>query len=224
MNNIPYGLVYDLLFLAVLVWAAVQGHRRGFVAGVFGLAGTAVGIVGAVYATREWASRLYAEYVGSAVADTVAKALAEAGGDLNAALQTLDFLPESVRETVSGLLYTSTDAVPAQVVNALEPLMMPLIQVLVFMVVCALIRLVFRLLTGLLKGVNHIPLLGGMNQILGVAFGFVTGVLNCWLLSLGLWMAAMLTQGKLEFLTLGLLRQSNVYDFFQTFNPFLTYY
>ena len=90
MNNIPFGLVYDLIFLAVLVWAAVQGHRRGFVAGVFGLAGTAVGIVGAVYATREWAGRLYAEYVGSAVANTVAKALAEAGGDLNAALQKLE--------------------------------------------------------------------------------------------------------------------------------------
>lgn len=222
--QVSYALIYDILFLALLVWCAVQGWRRGFMAGLFGLAGTAVGIVGAVYATREWSFWLYSEYVGSALAERVSDALAEAGGDLNAALQQLDFLPQSLRETLNSILSTSAGAVPAQIANALEPLVMPLIQVIVFMVVCGVIRLVFHAVLGLLKGVNHIPLLGGMNQILGFAFGTVTGLLNCWLLSLGLWMAAMLTQGKLEFLSLALLRRSQVYQLLETLNPFLTYY
>ena len=75
-----------------------------------------------------------------------------------------------------------------------------------------------------LRGINAIPLIGGLNRILGFAFGFVSGLLNCWIWSILLWVAANLTGGKLEFLTTATLNRSVIYGLLANLNPFLTRY
>ena len=77
---------------------------------------------------------------------------------------------------------------------------------------------------GVLRGINAIPLIGGLNRILGFAFGFVSGLLNCWIWSILLWVAANLTGGKLEFLTTATLNRSVIYGLLANLNPFLTRY
>ncbi len=39
------GLVYDLIFLALLIGGAILGKRRGFVSGLVGLLGSVAGII-----------------------------------------------------------------------------------------------------------------------------------------------------------------------------------
>ena len=70
-----------------------------------------------------------------------------------------------------------------QVVNALEPLFLPVIQAVVFLSVWIVVRVLCRMLGRVLRGINAIPLIGGLNRILGFAFGFVSGLLNCWIWS-----------------------------------------
>ena len=84
--------------------------------------------------------------------------------------------------------------------------------------------LVSRMLGRVLRGINAIPLIGGLNRILGFAFGFVSGLLNCWIWSILLWVAANLTGGKLEFLTTATLNRSVIYGLLANLNPFLTRY
>ena len=81
-----------------------------------------------------------------------------------------------------------------------------------------------RMLGRVLRGINAIPLIGGLNRILGFAFGFVSGLLNCWIWSILLWVAANLTGGKLEFLTTATLNRSVIYGLLANLNPFLTRY
>lgn len=59
-----------------------------------------------------------------------------------------------------------------QVVNALEPLFLPVIQAVVFLSVWIVVRVLCRMLGRVLRGINAIPLIGGLNRILGFAFGF----------------------------------------------------
>ena len=42
------GLVYDLIFLALLIGGAILGKRRGFVSGLVGLLGSVAGIIAGV--------------------------------------------------------------------------------------------------------------------------------------------------------------------------------
>lgn len=216
--------IYDLIFLAVFAFAAVASWQKGFLASLTELIGAVLGVGIAVWASRTLAPPIYDQFVSGSVSEKVETALAQSGGDLVAAVQGMDFLPETVRETLAQLVQDAGNTLPDQITTALEPVVLPFVQVLLFVVLCMVVRWVFRLLVGLLRHVNGIPLLGGVNRLFGLAMGLVTGALDCWLLALLLWFIASVTAGSLEFLTLNVLDQSVGYGIFGAFNPFLTHY
>lgn len=216
--------IYDLIFLAVFAFAAVASWQKGFLASLTELIGAVLGVGIAVWASRTLAPPIYDQFVSGSVSEKVETALAQSGGDLAAAVQGMDFLPETVRETLAQLVQGAGNTLPDQITTALEPVVLPFVQVLLFVVLCMVVRWVFRLLVGLLRHVNGIPLLGGVNRLFGLAMGLVTGALDCWLLALLLWFVASVTAGSLEFLTLNVLDQSVGYGIFGAFNPFLTHY
>ena len=216
--------IYDLIFLAVFAFAAVASWQKGFLASLTELIGAVLGVGIAVWASRTLAPPIYDQFVSGSVLEKVETALAQSGGDLAAAVQGMDFLPETVRETLAQLVQGAGNTLPDQITTALEPVVLPFVQVLLFVVLCMVVRWVFRLLVGLLRHVNGIPLLGGVNRLFGLAMGLVTGALDCWLLALLLWFIACVTAGSLEFLTLNVLDQSVGYGIFGAFNPFLTHY
>lgn len=216
--------IYDLLFLAVFAFAAVASWRKGFLAGLTELIGAVLGVGIAVWASRTLAPPIYDQFVSGSVSEKVEAAVSQSGGDLAAAVQTLDFLPHTVRETLAQLVQSTGNTLPDQISTALEPVLLPFVQVLLFVVLCMVVRWVFRLLVGLMRQVNGIPLLGGVNRLFGLVLGLATGALDCWLLALLLWFIASVTAGSLEFLTLHILDQSVGYSFFGSFNPFLTHY
>ena len=216
--------IYDLIFLAVFAFAAVASWQKGFLASLTELIGAVLGVGIAVWASRTLAPPIYDQFVSGSVSEKVETALAQSGGDLAAAVQGMDFLPETVRETLAQLVQDAGNTLPDQITTALEPVVLPFVQVLLFVVLCMVVRWVFRLLVGLLRHVNGIPLLGGVNRLFGLAMGLVTGALDCWLLALLLWFIASVPAGSLEFLTLNVLDQSVGYGIFGAFNPFLTHY
>lgn len=216
--------IYDLVFLIVFAFAAVASWRKGFLASLTELIGAVVGVGVAVWASRSLSVPIYEQFVSGSVSEKVESAVAQSGGDLAAAVQAMDFLPDTVRDALAQLVQGAGNALPEQITTALEPILLPFVQVLLFVVLCMVVRWVFRLLVGLLRHVNGVPLLGGVNRLLGLVLGLMTGALDCWLLALLLWFAASVTAGSLEFLTLSVLNQSVGYSFFGAFNPFLVHY
>ena len=216
--------IYDLLFLILFAYAAAASWRKGFLAGLTELIGAVLGVGVAVWASRTLAPPIYEQFVSGSVSEKVEAAVAQSGGDLAAAVQGMDFLPAAVRDTLAQLVQGAGDTLPEQITTALQPILLPFVQVLLFVVLCMVVRWVFRLLVGLLRHVNGVPLLGGVNRLFGLALGLVTGALDCWLLALLLWFLASVTAGSLKFLTFAILDKSVGYTFFSAFNPFLTYY
>lgn len=218
------GLLYDLLFVVVLFLAASSGWRRGFVSSLTLLIGSVAGIFGAVFVARSAGPVIYNEYVGASIAEKVSAALAESGGDAAAAVQGLTFLPQSIRDTLVNTMTEITGEATPHVIEVLEPIILPLIQVILFLVVCIVVRWLFRALAWALRGCNAIPLVGSLNRVLGLALGLVSGALNCWLLSLGLWLAGTLANGQVEILRSSVLGQSFIYSLLSGLNPFTLYY
>lgn len=218
------GFLYDLLFVVVLILTASSGWRRGFLSSLMLLIGGVAGIFGAVLVARTAGPVIYNDYVGASIAEKVSAALAESGGDAAAAVQSLTFLPESIRQTLVDTMTEITGEATPHVIEVLEPIVLPLIQVILFLVVCVAVRWLFRALAWALRGCNSIPLVGSLNRLLGLVLGALTGVLNCWLLSLGLWLAGMLANGQVEFLRSSVMEQSFIYSLLSGLNPFTVYY
>lgn len=218
------ALIYDFLFLAIFSFAAVKSWQKGFLAGLTELVGAVLGVGVAVWGSRTLAPEVYTRFFSDSVTARVNEAVAQSGGDIAAALQQLDFLPESLRTAAANALQTAGDQLPEKLTALLEPLFLPLVQVVLFVLFCLVVRWVFALLVRLLRGVNALPLLGGANRLLGLWLGLVTGALDCWLVALALWFAAGITAGKFDWLTLAALQQSIGYSFFGAFNPFLVHY
>lgn len=218
------GFLYDLLFIVVLILTSAAGWRRGFLSSLMLFIGGLVGIFGAVWAARALGPVIYNDYVGVTIAQKVSAALTETGGDAAAAVQGLTFLPETIRNALVGTMNEITGEATPRVVEVLEPIVLPLIQVIIFLVVCVLVRWLFRALAWTMRGCNSIPLVGSLNRLLGLVLGAVTGVINCWLVSLALWLFSMLSNGQIEFLTTAALGKSAIYGLLAGLNPFTIYY
>ncbi|PWM56474.1 MAG: hypothetical protein DBX91_13520 [Subdoligranulum variabile] len=216
--------IYDLLFLILFAYAAAASWRKGFLAGLTELVGAVLGVAVAVWGSRALAGPIYTQFLSGSVSGKVEDAVAQSGGDLAAAVQGMDFLPAAVRDNLAALLEGAGESLPGQITDLIEPVILPIVQVLLFVVLCMLVRWCFRLLVGLLRHVNGVPLLGGVNRLFGLLLGLVTGALDCWLLALLLWFLASVTAGTVDFLTAGVLQQSVGYSFFSAFNPFLVHY
>ena len=107
--------IYDLIFLALFAYAAASSWRKGFLAGLTELIGAVLGVGVAVWASRTLAGPLYARFLSGSVSDRVEEAVAQSGGDLAAAVQGMDFLPDAVRDHLSVLLEGAGEALPGQI-------------------------------------------------------------------------------------------------------------
>ena len=65
-----------------------------------------------------------------------------------------------------------------------------------------------RLLTGLALGVNHIPLVGGVNRLAGLLCGGVYALLVGYLVSAALVFLTGVSQNRWEYLNSGILRET----------------
>lgn len=209
------SLVYDLLFLIVFAVVAVCSWHKGFLASLAELIGAVFGVGIAVWASQTAATQIYEKFLSASVANRVELALRESNGNIAEALQGISFLPESMQQSLLNLLND------AKIAEALQPLILPFVQVLLFVVLCVLVRWVFRLLVGALRWFNGVPLLGSVNRLLGLVLGLANGAVDCWLLALALWFLVGVTGGKLSWLNGYILSQSVGYGIFGSINPFV---
>ena len=83
---ISVGLIYDLIFVVILVLTALHGRRQGLVAGLVSLAGAVVGVAASVWAAGQMAPAIWPQHVGAAVSQGVADAVTAQGETLTQAL------------------------------------------------------------------------------------------------------------------------------------------
>ncbi len=220
MDQSVFGIVYDVIFVLLVLAVAYTGMRRGFVSGLLNLGGSIAGIIGGVLGARQWAPQIYANYLGERIGERVRQAVAEYGADAAGAVEAIPFLPQEIKgELVSIVDGAAEDMVP-RIVRLLEPVVLPIVQGLLFLIICLVVYTAVRILARALRSINSLPVLGQVNKIFGFALGFVTGILDCWLLAMLLWAASGIAMGRLPFVTQEVLAHSYIYTFLGNFNPF----
>lgn len=129
---------------------------------------------------------------------------------------------DDITASAAGMLDSGAPDIAQQVVEKIiAPLVVPLITVVVFFATFVLCRVVIAFLVTVLTNINKIPLLGGVNRILGVCIGVVAGFINVLLILCLLWAVVVITNGNLPFVNDSSLSGSCFYSFFSAYNPFL---
>ena len=226
--NLIYDLVLGLLLLSILY----RSWRQGFITSFIRLAGTAAGFLVASFLSRPMAEKLYDGLLAKKVEAYVADTLLAPDSPLSSALAGLDQAGSAALHLVTQFLsergldfYTAGDAgemgekilsgilngtdpaaTVAQVV--IKPMALTILQTVIFFVILTLAGMVVRAITRVGLGVNHIPLVGGLNRLAGLACGTVYALLLGYVIASALLLLAGLGQNQWDWLNSGILRDT----------------
>ena len=231
--DLPMNIILDVALGLILLSILHASWRRGFVASFVRLAGTAAGFLLASFLSRPAAEHIYAGFLEERVEDYVSSALLGQDSPLAEVLAGLDQAGTAAAQAISGFLaeqgldfYSSSDAGqmsreilaligekgsdPAGAIAhvAVKPMVLTVLQTAVFFLILFLSGMVVRLVVRMGQGVNHIPLVGGVNRLAGLLCGAVYALLLGYVISAGLVLLAGLGGNRWEWLNSGILQDT----------------
>lgn len=219
-------IVFDLIILAVLIWFALRGLRRGLILSLFSLLSVLVALVGAVLLSNLWAPAL-SQRLQPALQPTVASAIEAALPDIDVdsskhhLLSLLEdaqlpfglekYLPDLQTEEETGDTATPTwrDELSA---SMSEKLASTIAQNGLFVLCFLLILVLWKLLARTLDLVTRLPGLHALNKLGGFALGALRGAL---VLLICAWLVRWLGSDLIPAET---VEQSRLLRFFMTFD------
>lgn len=229
--TISSALFLDLALFAILVIAVVVAAKRGFLATVLKLCGTALALAISWFAATGLSDTVFDTFFKNNLIEKTSQMISEGG---QVSIQTVvdkiaAFLPESLverligsSEQLQGVLDSGTPGVASQVVDqVIAPLFLPIISVVVFFVCFAVTSVIIGFLTSALTNVNNIPIMGALNRTLGIFAGVVLGVVYILLALCALWAIILITGNELPYFNNETLSASLFYQFFSRYNPFI---
>jgi uncharacterized membrane protein required for colicin V production len=218
--NISPAIIIDVALIAVIVVSVFHYARKGFVAGLMDLVGNLASLALAWVVSGKLSPTVFENFFKSGLIEQTARTIQQQGGvNLSVILDGLSgILPQKfiddITASAAGMLDSGAPDIAQQVV---EKIIAPLVVFATF-VLC---RVVIAFLVTVLTNINKIPLLGGVNRILGVCIGVVAGFINVLLILCLLWAVVVITNGNLPFANDSSLSGSYFYSFFSAYNPFL---
>lgn len=226
--NITPAVIIDIALIAVIIGTVFHYARKGFVAGVISLVGNLVSLGLAWGVSGKVSPTVFENFIKSGLIEKTANAIQQHGTvNLAAILENLSgIIPQkfidNIMASASGLFDSNAPDVAIQVVEkVIAPLVVPMISVLLFFATFILCRVIIALLVAVLTNLNRIPLLGGINRMLGVCVGAVSGVINVLIILCLIWAVVVITNGNLPVINDATLSGSYFYSFFSAYNPFM---
>lgn len=163
------SLIWDLALAALILYVMIRSIGRGFVSSFIHLLGLAAACIVAALLSGKAAAWLYdgylAERLQTAVSDTLRQKLATF-------VELLDRIDP-------------TDTISAAAGDALRTVMVAFLTMVAFLIIFLLAMLIVRALAKLTRNVNRVPVVGGVNRVLGGVLGAAEAFLLCYLLGNG---------------------------------------
>lgn len=221
---------FDMICIVLFFLFCARYARLGFLAAVVQICGTVLSLVGAYLFATFADTPMYELFFERALTEQVEGMLAETGASGAEALSDAfaGILPESLWEllqveTFSAFALDLTGDVSAMAQVVMENIVAPITTQMIFMVLFSVgffaCRFLIYLLVRMLKVVNHVPVLGGINRFLGWVVGIAGGCIDIFLAFCALWVLILFTDNALPFLNTIDLAESYFFTLFQTYNP-----
>ena len=191
------SFVIDAILILILVATIIDGRRKGFFKMMFSLVATAVSLIIAYEYSAplvEWANEVF---VQKAVVNILAESISSHLS--NGTQAVLDAIPDYITEaaqvtgtSVSGVISdigSSFDAVQAaeKIYGGIYSIIVfPILFIIAFIVVYAVSNAILSFAIKFLNNIFRLPVLKGLNKLLGGALGAVKGFVVVAILSMAL--------------------------------------
>lgn len=217
------GYVIDIIIAAICVYIIFKASRNGLVKSVMGLAKGIVSLIAAYAFTPALADLIYEKFalrhISGGIADSIASMSQAEGGKFNLD-KMFGEMPDVLEQIITRYgtdeahlgemcmgLTEGTEETVNHVANYIaDPVAAGLSTSVAFVILFVGVFLALSLLTYIVDAVFHLPVLHGVNKMLGLLFGVAEALLFCVLLGHG---AAML-MGYLGSLDPGLFGENVV--------------
>ncbi len=222
------SVVVDGICLLIIVLCAVRAHKQGFATAVVNLLGKFVRLFVGMFASDKLSPLIFQKMRPSMI--TRVMEYFESNIGVIEIGSILDRITESwperfgFLENISGKLpsFLALNESGARWItdNIVAPFFTECIGAVVFIVCFVLVSLLCNFLGRALKIVNKVPIVGGLNRILGVLVGIVSGCLNIILLSFLLSIIVVVSKDALPFINSRTLAGSKILALTGAINPF----
>jgi len=189
------SLIATIVVAAILIFFLIWGFHRGFLRILLTTLALVVTVVVAGILTPYVSSLLGSTFIGKSIDKKVGTYI-EKNIDapvVNRVSEAQEIvidklpLPKFMRSDISEK-NTTAEYVAMKVSNFTGYLKVRLVNIILgaiaFVILLILIYLIIRILMGLSKVISKVPIIGGVNRILGAFLGLVEGLLGIWLLCL----------------------------------------
>ena len=191
----------DLALIAVILFVMIRSVGRGFVSSFIHLLGLAAACIVAALLSGKAAAWLYdgylAERLQTAVSDT-----------LRQKLQTFAELLDRI---------DPTDTITGAAGDALRTVMVALLTMVAFLVIFLVAMVIVRALAKLTRNVNRVPVVGGVNRVLGGVLGAAEAFLLCYLIGMAAAVLITFSENEWSWLNTAVVQKSTILNWFVQF-------
>lgn len=188
------SLIWDLALIAVILFVMIRSVGRGFVSSFIHLLGLAAACIVAALLSGKAAAWLYdgylAERLQTAVSDT-----------LRQKLQTFAELLDRI---------DPTDTITGAAGDAL-------LTMVAFLVIFLVAMVIVRALAKLTRNVNRVPVVGGVNRVLGGVLGAAEAFLLCYLIGMAAAVLITFSENEWSWLNTAVVQKSTILNWFVQF-------
>lgn len=229
--------VLDGIFVLIILICVFVAWRRGFVHTVLSLVGFIASAAVAGYYCGRVAQFFYEKVLAQPLYDSILKkvlTLVPTGEIINNVENIGEVLPgfvqvlfsaaavktnEQIAQTLSG----TAEAVARTVCDAVAaPLLLSLLSLVAFFVLFGLLMVIVNILVSLVGKVFELPVLSGINRLLGGIIGVLNGVLLCLVAAAILKLFIGLTNNANGLINTGVLEATWFVSYFVDYNPILS--
>ena len=190
------SLIWDLALAALILYVMIRSIGRGFVSSFIHLLGLAAACIVAALLSGKAAAWLYDGY------------LAERLQTLRQKLATFVELLDRI---------DPTDTISAAAGDALRTVMVAFLTMVAFLIIFLLAMLIVRALAKLTRNVNRVPVVGGVNRVLGGVLGAAEAFLLCYLLGMAVTVLITISENRWGWLNTAVVQQSTLLNWFVQF-------
>lgn len=226
--SIGPALILDVILIAVIVLTAFHYKKKGFVAGLLDLVGNLLALLVAWIASDRISPTVFENFFKQGLIEKITQTVQEQGtSGLTMLVENFSsILPggmaDEVTRSLQEILGSGAPDLAVRIVDTiLTPLIVPMITVVLFFIAFAVCKLVISMLVAVLTNINKIPVIGSVNELLGILVGVAGGLLNVVLLLCLIWAVVAITNNNLPVLNNDMLSGSMMYSLFSKYNPFL---
>lgn len=231
--------VLDGAALLVIVLMACQAYKKGFLNTVIRFVGMVFSVTAAVVVSQPVADYIFNNYLSEKIKDAVNGHISKmAQVDIESFAESLEQLSDSLPSIVSNIFSSDLELnieqwyqqviegkgadMAAELIDGIiAPIATGMIRSIAFITIFAVLMIAVHIIAKLFIGVNHIPLIGPLNEVLGGMIGAAQGMLYMFVIASVVWFVLSASGGQIGPVTVDVVEDTILFKEFYNIGPWV---